>query len=878
MALISGTRLGPYEILAPIGAGGMGEVYQANDTRLDRTVAIKVLPEHLADSPERKARFEREAKAISQLNHPHICTLYDVGEQDGIDFIVMEYIEGETLAERLKKGALPLDKALEYGIQIADGLDTAHRAGIVHRDLKPANVILTRSGTKILDFGLAKPYGESVETESSTRGRSLTAEGAVVGTLSYMSPEQLRGEAVDTRTDIFAYGAVLHEMVSGRPAFTRPTQAETITAILSEDPRPLSELRPEVPAALERLVATCLRKKPDERWTSPHDVALQLQEPLEHDAGASSKSPTRSTFSKSASLLSLGVLVAVATSWLGFRNDRTYLDRTTLSLPPGSELVAGELRIPLAVSPTGTHVAFLAASRDGSSRQLFIHALNEFDPRPIPGTQEAAPPVFFSPDGEWIGFHASSTLLKVNLSGGSPIKICDAGFIVLGASWGDDDTIVVGGLASGLMTVSANGGELKPLTQPEAGERFHAHPQFVPGRRAIVFDVASGTGTSIAAYSLETDVKKILFQGTRPQHGSAESLLYALDGRVMAVDFDFTGLEPVGRPIAIIEGVSGSSNVGHYAVSSSGSLVYAPLDERVNDGRLTWVDRRGTAAPVGTEQRAYSWPRISPDGTQVAGAVGDTGRREIWVQDLARGTRVRLTDEGDAVMPAWSPDGSMVAYGLNLSGRYHLYTAKADGSGDVRSVVEDEVSSLPFSWSANGDIAFHKIDPINKRDMWVWTSDGEEAPIVATPANEANPVFSPDGRWIAYVSDVSGQNEVYVVDYPNHERREVVSNDGGTEPLWSRDGRELFYRRADDMMVAEIDTDSGFTATAPRRLFFGRFGRDVGGVDIGATNYDISPNNERFLMVAAVAPPDRLHVLVDWTEERRKRVSNGIAR
>lgn len=525
-------------------------------------------------------------------------------------------------------------------------------------------------------------------------------------------------------------------------------------------------------------------------------------------------------------------------------------------------------------------MAFLAASRDGSSRQLFIHALNEFEPRPIPGTQEAAPPVFFSPDGEWIGFHASSTLMKVNRSGGAPIKICDAAFIVLGASWGDDDTIVVGGIASGLMTVSANGGEWKPLTQPEAGERYHAHPQFVPGRRAIVFDVASGTGTSIAAYSLETDVKKILFQGSRPQYGSAESLLYALDGRVMAVDFDFTSLEPVGRPIAIIEGVSGSSNVGHYAISSSGSLVYAPLDERVNinDGRLTWVDRRGTAATVGTEQRAYSWPRISPDGTQVAAAVGDAGRREIWVQDLVRGARVRLTDEGDALMPAWSPDGSMVAYGLNLSGIYHIYTAKADGSGDVRAVVADEVSSLPFSWSAKGDIAFHKIDPITKRDIWVWTSDGEEVPIVATPANETNSVFSPDGRFIAYVSDVSGQNEVYVVDYPNHERREVVSNDGGTEPLWSRDGRELFYRRGDAMMVAEIDTDSGFTATAPRILFSGRFGRDVGGVDNGVTNYDISPNDERFLMVAPVAPPDRLHVLIDWTEEWRRRLSNDLAR
>ena len=611
MALSTGTRLGRYEILSPIGKGGMGEVYKANDTRLDRTVAIKVLPEHLAESPERKARFEREAKAISQLNHPHICILHDFGEQDGTDYLVMEYIEGETLAERLSRGPLPLDEALEYGIQIADGLDTAHRAGIVHRDLKPGNAMLTKSGVKLLDFGLAKVLEMEAEpgtSDAPTQQRDLTKEQAVIGTLQYMAPEQLEGKTADARTDLFAFGALLYEMLTGKKAFSGESQASLIGAILKDDPPPLAELHPMSPPLLERIVHRCLAKDPHDRWQTARDLMLELKWIAGGDAQmgvappAVTRRPSRERLAWVLAVL-LSSAVTGITLWNLTRPPARPVARFVITPPPTAPLtVTNDPNV--AISPDGSHIVYLGR---GEIRQLYVRPIDQMEATPIPGTELSHSP-FFSPDGRWVGFFADRdrTLKKVSLTGGSAITLCEAQGRHLGASWGPDDSIVFSSLDAGLARVPASGGKPEAITKPDAlnGER-HEFPAILPGGEGILFTERKGTraeDTRIALLRLDTGETEILVEGgTQARYAPTGHLVYSQGKSLWAAPFDLARLETTGPPVPVLEDVATTiDGPANFAFSSDGSLVYVPsglLDDRTRV-RMAWVDRQGESTPL----------------------------------------------------------------------------------------------------------------------------------------------------------------------------------------------------------------------------------------------------------------------------------------
>ncbi len=620
MALTSRTRLGPYEILALIGKGGMGEVYKAKDTRLDRTVAIKVLPEHLAESPERKARFEREAKAISKLNHPHICTLYDVGEQDGIDYLVMEYIEGETLAERLKKGAMPLDKVLEYGIQIADGLDTAHRAGIVHRDLKPGNAMLTKSGIKLLDFGLAKVLEDEAEpgaSDAPTRQKDLTKEHAIIGTLQYMAPEQLEGRTANSRADIWAFGAVLYEMATGEKAFEGASQASLISAIMKDEPRALSAFAPIAPRLLEHTVRGCLDKDPDERWQSVRDVARQL-EWIADSSTEETATPTEKSVGswRRAAALSLVVGAAAALlaalAVLGLQPEAApdRVQRLSLRFPPSQRVASVIGRRLYDLSPDGRHLVYIA------NRQLHLRPMDTHESQPIRGTEGASNP-FFSPDGEWIGFWAQGSIQKVSVRGGVPAKVCDVAVDPSGVSWSAEGTIVFALSSQGIYQVPAAGGAPEPLVRFEAGE-VGKEPTILPGGQAVMFTSVNAAGHQTLIQSLEKNERRVVIANAGyARYAASGHLVYPVDTTLMAVGFDLSRMEVVGSPTPVME-IKGGFPMSRFAFSDDGTLVYEPRRPR---DRLVWVDRSGGVEPLPLAEGRYGRAAVSPDARFVCGST-----------------------------------------------------------------------------------------------------------------------------------------------------------------------------------------------------------------------------------------------------------------
>ena len=647
MALSAGTKLGPYEILAPIGAGGMGEVYKATDTRLERTVAIKVLPSHVASNPDVRARFEREARAVSSLNHPHICTLHDIGHQDGVDFIVMEHIEGETLADRLKKGALPFDDALQYGIEIADALDKAHRQGVVHRDLKPGNIMLTKSGAKLLDFGLAKLSVAGSGPDLSalpTEQKSLTQPGAILGTFQYMAPEQLEGKEADARTDVFAFGAVLYEMLTGHRAFEGKSQASLIGAILKDEPPPISTVQTMTPPALDHVVQRCLAKDPDDRWQTASDVLHELKWTSKEGSPAVGVAPAESARAGRrgvtpvlAAWLVGAIMAGVAVWALTSHAPDASLKRLSVSLPAEAPYAGPGGH---ALSPDGTRLVYGAVV--GGRRQLYTRALDRFDPQLMPGTEDAAT-VFFSPDGEWVGFvtQPENKLKKVSVHGGPPLTLCDA--IFLGGSWGAEDAIVFvaqsgGGLS--LARVSASGGEPEVLTTPDIakGER-HGWPQILPGGEAVLFSITSGSFNvgQIAVLSLETgEYRTVVEPGYNAQYVPSGHIVYTVGGALMAAPFDVDGLETTGAPGPVLEGILTNPGLGgtSFAFSRDGSLAYVPGGSTpVAAATLALVDREGVASPLVEAPRFYTLPRFSPDGQRVAVTIRVEGDRDIWIYE-----------------------------------------------------------------------------------------------------------------------------------------------------------------------------------------------------------------------------------------------------
>jgi Tol biopolymer transport system component len=899
MAIVPGRLLGPYEILSAIGAGGMGEVYKARDTRLDRIVAIKVLPAHLADRAELRERFDREAKTIASLNHPHICTLYDTGHQDEIDFLVMEYLEGETLAQRLLKGALPLQQVLQYAIEISDALDKAHRKGVTHRDLKPGNIMLTKTGTKLLDFGLAKLKQEVAPanvplSELPTAKDPLTAQGTILGTLQYMAPEQVEGKEVDARTDIFAFGAVVYEMATGKRAFEGKSQASLIAAILEREPAPMSSLQPMTPPLLDRVVKKCLAKEPDDRWHAAKDLCDELK----WVAGSASQvtlTPTAAangfrSLGRRTVLISMGTaLSSAAIAGVAVWNLKTApasapqpVTRTVINLPPGQQLAGLDNGPAVALSPDGTHLAYVAR-QGGGTQKLYLRAMDSLEAKPIPGTDGAFNP-FFSPDSLWLGFFVGQKVKKISVNGGAALTLGDASF-PHGASWSGLGVIAFSpSIGSSLKQVPDGGGTPQLLIRLKKGEVNQRWPEFLPGGKAVLFTGAptnaSWNNAEVAAQSVGTGERRNLIQGgTYPRYAASGHLVYAQEGSLMAVSFDPGRLATTGAAVPIVEGVlqSPSSGAAQYSLSATGSLVYISGGVQADQRRLVWVTRNGAEQPVAAPARSYVYPRISPDGQRVSMGITEEDT-QIWLYDLSREKLTRITFGGSVNQDSiWTPDGKRISVQSNREGPLNVFWQLADGSGGLERLTTSENDNFPISWSPDGQLlAFAEVNPTTGYDIWVLrVSDRKAQPFLRTTFNESAAHFSPDGRWLAYISDESGRFEIYVQPYPGPGGKWQISTEGGTEPVWNRNGRELFYRSGGKMMAVDIATQPTFASGKPRMLFEGQYSPAPG----TANNFDVSSDGQRFLMIkpneAGEAAPTQINVVLNWFEELKRRVPTG---
>jgi serine/threonine-protein kinase len=887
MTLNAGSRLAAYEILAPIGAGGMGEVYKARDTRLDRTVAIKVLPAHVASDPDVRQRFEREARAVAALNHPHICSLYDVGSQDGTDFLVMEYLEGETLATRLERGPLPLEQALQYAIQIASALDKAHRVGITHRDLKPANIFLTKGGAKLLDFGLAKASGPAVAGAGlsmlPTTPPDLTARGTILGTLQYMSPEQLEGNEADARSDIFAFGAVVYEMLTGRRAFEGKGQASLIGAIMNSEPPAISTRQPMAPAALDHLVRTCLAKDPNDRWQTTADLERQLRWVVGAGSQAGVAAPVVTPRRTRGALIAAGigtaaVLVAGVAAWMLKPESPRRIARFAVTLPEGEQF-SNTGRHVVALSPDGTHLAYSANER------LNLRAMDQLEATPIRGTEGGSNPgrnPFFSPDGQWIGFWQEGQLRRVSVTGGAAVKLCDADN-PWGASWGADDTILYGQGAMGIWRVSGRGGTPEQLIKVDASKESAHGPQMLPGGDKVLFTLrTSGTwdAAQIVVQSLTSGERKVLIEGGRDgRYVPTGHLVYAREGTLLASPFNLARLEVTSGPTPLVEGVADGgvlTGAAHFSVADDGTLAYTQATGLQPQRTLVWVDRQGREEAMSkVPVRTYTYPRISPDGKRVALDVRDQ-QLDIWTWDFTRETLTRVTfDPSRDEFPVWTPDGGRLIFHSYRDGPANLYSQSADGTGTSERLTQSVTAAFPYSISPDGT----RLMCLAGGDLTVLTLKGEHVaqPLVQTPFTHRNGEISPDGHWVAYESVESGQYEIYVRPFPNGAGKWLISNDGGTRPLWARSGQELFYLApSGSLMSVRIERDPSFVAGTPTTLFTGEyFGTATG---LGGRTYDVSLDGQKFLMIKSVGTSDQtssppsIIVVQNWLEELKRLV------
>src|SRR5262245_6337564 len=886
MALAAGARLGPYEILSPLGAGGMGEVYRARDTRLERTVAVKVLPAHMSSSPDTRQRFEREAKTISQLSHPHICAVYDVGREGETEYLVMECLEGETLTERFLRGPLVTDQVLRYGIEMADALDRAHRQGIVHRDLKPSNVMITKSGVKLLDFGLAKAIVPSAPLAGATAlptQQGLTQEGTILGTFQYMAPEQLEGKEADARTDIFALGAVLYEMATGRKAFEGKSQASLITSIMSSQPPSISAIQPMAPPALDRVAQVCLAKDPEDRWQSAHDVASELKWIAEGGSQAGIPAPVASRRRVRERLVwalggvLLGALAAALAAWAWVRNaapERRPGAHVSLTLPAAEQVALRATHV-LAFSPDGSRIVYVG--KPGTSRQLYVRPIDRFTASPIPGTEGAENP-FFSPDGQWIGFFADGKLKKISLGGGPPAILCDS-LGALGGSWGPDDTILFAPqFTSGIWKISAKGGEPQRLTAPDPGrkERAQIWPRILPGGKSALLTIWTGRSwdeARIAVVDLATGRRRTLLEGGTDAHYSPTGhIVYERGGSLLAVPFDAKRLEITGPLVTVLSDVlSGAMNgESHFDFSEEGSLAYLPGGVRAIDRTLVWVDRHGAAVPLSETKKPFAGPALAPDGRRLAVTL-EGATFDIWVYEIERGTLTRLSFGGDDYDGTWSPDGKRIAWSSSRGGRPNLFWRSADGSGPEERLTTSDHLQGPQSFSPDGKLlAFLDLGPSTGLDLWILPLEGDRKPFVflKTPFNEHQASFSPDGKWIAYTSNESGRDEVYVASYPGPGGRVQISTDGGVNPVWSPTGRELFYRKGEKMHAVPIEAKPALVVGRPSVLFEGKF----------EPGYDVAPDGQRFVMVRQSdeqAAPQQIQVLLGWFDELKRRAPPG---
>ena len=884
-----GARLGPYAIGALLGAGGMGEVYRAHDTRLGRTVALKILPPAIATDPVARDRLAREARAISSLAHPHICTLFDIGHQDGTDYLVMEYLEGETLSERLRRGPLPIAEAARVAAQIADALATAHQHGIVHRDLKPGNVMLTKSGAKLLDFGIAHALpassGATGAAAAATMTAALSAADRVPGTLPYMAPEVLEGREADARSDIFAFGAVLFEMLAGRRAFDADTAAGVTAAILGTERPTLLGVRSGIPILLERLVATCLLTEPADRWQSARDIALHLEAPLEPAAVASGARRRRNGWAIAVGFF-LGAIVATLAG-VGWRRNSgpvpaRPLTRLSLPLPSGTLLAPNDTPAAgssVAISPDGRSVAFVAAR--GGVRTLGVRFLESGLVKTLAGTEGAMSP-FFSPDGHWVGFFTRTGLKKVSIDDGTLITICQTPPVTRGGVWARDGTIYFSpDFSRGLQRVQAAGGVFQEVTQVQfdSGESNHLLPDVLPGGETVLFTVWTGGSfkdASVWAQSLRTgERKRLIDSATAPAFVSPDYLAFAREGVLFAVRFDPIRAVLVGEVFPIVDGVWTDPATGstHYAVGDDGTLVFAPGRSTVEQRRLVWVDRDGRMVPTRVESSAYGNVRISADGRRVALEL----LNDIWVYDLKTGALSRATYRGVNQFPAWMPDGRSIAISSSQGVLLPtLFSIASEGGQAAARLGDGGGVQFPGSWAADGRrLAYAELREGSDSgwDIRMLDLDGHPAhsPLVATPFTDDTPMISPDGRALAYVSDETGRAQVYLCPFPGKGTRIQVSTDGGTEPVWSRSGGELFFRSGRRMLAVRVRTQGQLAADPPAVLFEGDF--VVTSSVPGAPSYDVAPDG-RFLMVARSGEqplPGQLEVVLNWAAELDRR-------
>lgn len=842
MALAPGSKLGPYEIQSPLGAGGMGEVYRARDTRLDRTVAIKILPAHLSDNAEAKQRFEREARAISSLNHPNICTLHDVGSQDGTSYLVMEYVQGETLASRLQKEPLPLKQALECGMQICDALEKAHRAGIVHRDLKPGNIMLTASGAKLLDFGLAKPAAAMLGSQAlsdkgqltsssptmnlsmlSAAPQALTQQGSIVGTFQYIAPEVAQGREADARSDIFSFGCVLYEMIAGRRAFEGKSQLSVLTAILEKDPEPLTAVQPATPPALDYAVQACLEKNPDNRFQTAHDLKLHLAWIAK--TGSQAGVPALKSTKRNKSTLWLAALAALAVAatalaagWWQARSPRQVI-RATLLPPQGTQFALLSRNGPAALSPDGKNVAFIA-SREGKT-SLWVRSLDKTLAAELPGTVGAFFP-FWSPDGYSVGFFTNGKLWRTNITAGLPIVICDA-VNGRGASWGAEDVILFApNIGTSIYRVSAKGGTPTAVTDSVTGTVSHRWPVFLPDGKHFLY-MRSHTGTAndrneIQFASLDERKETTLLRGRYYLSGFASGWLLAVrNGDLTAQRLDSSSGKLSGDIATVAEHVQCDDLVAGaiFSAAQNGVLLY--LEGGVAGERIVWSDAHGKEVSQVLEAGFFGAFRLSPDETRIAYPFGFAS--DLWIADLKRGTNARLSFGGTFVSsPAWSPDGRTLYFSFtDGSGPVQIYARSTDASSPQRRVLTSQQKLFVADVSPDGKYLLYEEGDANSSTLKALPVDGKGDPLVLLENLEGfsgalgggfNARLSPTGDWLAYQSRESGRPEVYLINFPSGRVKHQVSLSGGAMPVWSKDGKRLYYLDPTQKLVS-VDIQLG---------------------------------------------------------------------
>jgi serine/threonine protein kinase/Tol biopolymer transport system component len=898
MPLAPGTKLGPYEIQSPLGAGGMGEVYRARDTRLERTVAIKILPAHFSSDPVRKQRFEREAKTISSLNHPHICVLHDVGHQDGIDYLVMECVEGETLAKRLEKGPLPLEQVLKYGMQTADALDKAHRSGVVHRDLKPGNIMLTPTGAKLLDFGLAKPAvavaSMATLTAAATQTTPMTQEGTIVGTFQYMSPEQVEGKELDGRSDIFSLGAVLYEMLTGQRAFPGKSQLSVASAILEKEPAPISSVKPLTPPALDHAIRRCLTKEPERRWQNAGDLARELEWVAESGSQAgvsapiSARSRTRERLAWTSTLIAASIATVFAFVYLNKPASQLQVLRSTILPPEGGAFIFNGPNGGAFLSPDGSSVAFIA--RVGKVTQLWVRPLDSFAARALPGTEDSSF-AFWSPDSRNLGFFAQGKVKRIAVAGGPPQAVCDADSN-RGASWGRSDVIIFARISGEILHVPASGGTPQRVTTLDAirHEGTHRWPYFLPDGNHFLFMAAllGPVSEDNVFYlgSLDGKGSRILFHGSSPIAYSMGHVLYLADNVLVARPFDPVKLAFTGEPVPIAEGVQFDSlfSNGTFSVSENGALLYQQ-GKGSSAHSIVLFDRTGKQLGSLGESAPNSAPRLSPDGKNLVYDLISTssGKVELWMLNIGSGSRTRLSSDPLNLVshsPVWSPEGRHVAYSSAKTGNRAIYIRAIDQikQEEERWEAKDDTFFGAGDWTPDGKFLVLTERPIRTGEqrislLSVSGKDGA-VPLIEVPgANVDSGQVSPDGRWIAYRSDESGKTEIYITSFPKPVGKLQVSIAGGVTPRWRHDGKELYYLAPDrKLMAVELKETGGSLQVAATRPLFEMF-QTMFLTAAGVSQYDVTRDGSQFVVDSAITDetPAPLNLVVNWNAELKKK-------